>query len=66
MGTQDQDKELICQDCQSTYIWTAGEQRFYREHDFTQPKRCPSCRAYLKRKIAERDREVKAREVQRG
>jgi len=63
METQDQDKELICQDCLSPFIWTAGEQRFFREHGFGPPKRCKACRAYLKRKIQERDREVKAREV---
>lgn len=63
METQDQDKELACQDCQSTFVWSAGEQRFYREHDFTPPKRCPSCRAYLKRKIRESER---AREVRDG
>jgi len=60
---QDRDKELTCQDCQSTFTWTAGEQRFYRELNYTQPKRCPSCRAYLKRKLREQER---AKEVQHG
>ena len=52
---RDKDKQLVCRDCQSDFTWTAGEQRFYREHGFTQPKRCPSCRAYLKRKIQEQE-----------
>jgi NAD-dependent SIR2 family protein deacetylase len=60
---RDHDKELTCQDCQSTFLWTAGEQRFYREHNFTPPKRCPSCRAYLKRKLNEREQ---AKEAQNG
>lgn len=47
MEAKDQDRELLCQDCQSPFTWTAGEQRFYREQGFTQPKRCPGCRAYL-------------------
>ena len=63
MEAKDQDRELLCQDCQSPFTWTAGEQRFYREQGFTQPKRCPGCRAYLKRKIREQER---AREVQHG
>ena len=40
------DRELICRDCQGTFIFTAGEQEFYAtkglQHD---PVRCPSCRA---------------------
>jgi hypothetical protein len=63
MEVKDRDRELICQDCQSTFIWTVGEQRFYRELNYTQPKRCVSCRAYLKRKIRERNR---TGEVQHG
>ena len=65
MEAQDQDKELLCQDCQGNFIWTAGEQRFYREKNFTPPKRCPSCRAYLKRKLREQE-ERRTREVQHG
>ncbi len=40
------DRELICRDCNSPSIFTAGEQEFYAtkglQHD---PVRCPSCRA---------------------
>jgi CxxC-x17-CxxC domain-containing protein len=40
------DRELICRDCQGTFVFTAGEQEFYAtkglQHD---PVRCPSCRA---------------------
>ena len=40
------DRELICRDCQGTFIFAAGEQEFYAtkglQHD---PVRCPSCRA---------------------
>ena len=43
------DRELICRDCGSTYIFTSGEQEFYAtkglQHD---PVRCPSCRQQRK------------------
>ena len=58
MSEQDQDKELICCDCLSAFTWSDGEQRFFREHGWDPPKRCKPCRAYIKRKTLERDREV--------
>ena len=61
--TENQDKVIICCDCGGTFIWEKGEQEFYRDKGFTAPRRCPSCRAYLKRKIRESER---AREVQNG
>ncbi len=66
METQkDQDKQIICQDCQLPFTWTAGEQRFYESLAYSAPKRCPSCRAILKRKIRQQE-ERRAREVQNG
>mgnify|MGYP005853390161 CR=1 FL=1 len=40
------DKTLVCRDCGSNFIFTAGEQAFYQEKGLVnEPKRCPSCRA---------------------
>ena len=46
-----EDKTLICQDCGAEFIFTAGEQEFYAEKQFTnEPKRCPDCRRANKQK----------------
>ena len=43
------DKELTCKECGAKFIWTAGEQEFYQEHDFKdEPKRCKACREKAK------------------
>lgn len=40
------DKELVCGDCDKTFIWSAGEQKFFEEKGFKEiPKRCSDCRA---------------------
>ncbi len=40
-----EDKTLICQDCGSEFVFTVGEQEFYKEKGFTnEPKRCKECR----------------------
>ena len=39
------DKILVCRDCGAEFVFTAGEQAFYAERGFTDPARCPSCRA---------------------
>ncbi|MDO6354609.1 MULTISPECIES: zinc-ribbon domain-containing protein [Caloramator] len=39
------DKNLICKDCGKEFIFTQGEQEFYKEKGFeNEPKRCPECR----------------------
>lgn len=44
-----QDKTLVCKDCQAEFIFTAGEQAFYKEKGLdNEPKRCKECR--IKRK----------------
>ena len=42
------DRTLTCADCQSEFTFTASEQDFYAEKGFTDPRRCPSCRAAKK------------------
>jgi len=40
-----EDKTLICQDCGQEFVFTAGEQEFYKEKGFdNEPKRCKECR----------------------
>ena len=39
------DKTLVCKDCGTEFVFTAGEQQFYAEKGFTnEPQRCPECR----------------------
>jgi hypothetical protein len=38
------DTVLLCVDCKSEFIWTSGEQLFFHDKGFTEPKRCKPCR----------------------
>ena len=42
------DKTLTCADCGQAFTFTASEQDFYAERGFTEPRRCPTCRASRK------------------
>lgn len=42
------DIEITCLDCQSTFLFTAADQAFYEEKQFTPPKRCKPCRQIKK------------------
>ena len=42
------DKALTCADCSGEFVFTASEQAFYAERGFSEPRRCPSCRAARK------------------
>lgn len=40
-----EDKTLICKDCGREFVFTVGEQEFYKEKGFeNEPVRCPDCR----------------------
>lgn len=40
-----EDKKIICKDCGSEFVFTVGEQEFYKEKGFeNDPVRCPACR----------------------
>lgn len=40
-----QDKTLVCKNCGSEFVFSAGEQEFYAERGFAnEPVRCPDCR----------------------
>jgi|SRR5436309_15793307 len=44
-----QDRNLTCSDCGSSFVFTAGEQRFYQEKGFAhEPRRCKECRSKKK------------------
>ena len=39
------DKKIICKDCKAEFLFTEGEQQFYKEKGFdNEPVRCPECR----------------------
>ena len=42
------DRTLTCRDCGQAFVFTAGEQAFYAERGYSEPLRCPSCRASRK------------------
>ena len=38
------DKKLVCMDCGTEFVFTAGEQEFYAQKGFIdEPKRCKDC-----------------------
>jgi CxxC-x17-CxxC domain-containing protein len=40
-----EDKTLVCKECGSEFVFTAGEQEFYAEKGFqNEPARCKNCR----------------------
>ncbi|MEN6314644.1 MAG: zinc-ribbon domain-containing protein [Clostridiaceae bacterium] len=39
------DKTLTCKDCNMEFVFSEGEQAFYKEKGFeNEPQRCPECR----------------------
>ena len=43
------DKTMVCKDCQAEFLFTEGEQAFYKEKGFeNEPQRCPACRKQKK------------------
>lgn len=46
------DRELSCSECGATFIFTAGEQEFFRQKGFTHdPRRCKQCKAKIDGKL---------------
>ena len=43
-----QDKILTCADCGQQFAFSTSEQQFYADRQFSEPRRCPSCRASRK------------------
>jgi len=38
------DKTINCRECKQDFTFTEGEQDFYAQRDFAEPKRCKPCR----------------------
>ena len=52
-----EDKKIICKDCGKEFIFTVGEQEFYKEKGFeNDPVRCPECRKARKTQKMNRDK----------
>ena len=46
-----EDKKIKCIDCGEEFVFTAGEQEFYKQNGFeNEPKRCKPCRDAKKAK----------------
>jgi len=40
-----EDRNIMCKDCGKEFVFTVGEQEFYKEKGFeNDPVRCPDCR----------------------
>jgi len=52
------DKELKCVQCGQMFTFSEGEQKFYAERQYTEPKRCKPCREA--KKVERQQREVAA------
>ena len=42
------DRNLTCSDCSTEFVFTASEQQFYADRQFSEPRRCGACRAVRK------------------
>ncbi len=44
-----ENKDLICRDCQKTFVFSAGEQEFFSAKGLiNEPKRCANCRILMR------------------
>ena len=48
MDQQYTDQTMVCEDCGKQFVWTSGEQEFYKTKGFEAPRRCPECRSKRK------------------
>ena len=47
-----EDKTIVCKDCGKEFVFTVGEQEFYKEKGFdNEPVRCPECRKSRKQRF---------------
>lgn len=45
MAVMYEDRVLTCADCGQEFVFSASDQEFYAGRGFSDPRRCPSCRA---------------------
>jgi len=38
------DKTIKCEKCEEEFIFPCGEQKFFEEKGFAEPRKCPKCR----------------------
>lgn len=51
-----EDKTLVCKDCGKEFVFTVGEQEFFKEKGFdNDPVRCPECRRARKNQRNDRN-----------
>lgn len=50
------DRLLVCEDCEQKFVFDEGEQKFFRDKGFTDPKRCPKCRKKVRSRMRRRGR----------
>ena len=43
-----EDKTLVCKKCEKEWVWTASEQKFFKEKGFFKPSMCKECRSKIK------------------
>jgi CxxC-x17-CxxC domain-containing protein len=47
------DRQIVCGDCSKTFVWTAGEQAFFRDKNLQNPpKRCKDCKQAKNERLA--------------
>lgn len=47
------DRQILCGDCNCTFVWTAGEQAFFRDKNLQNPpKRCKECKQAKNERLA--------------
>lgn len=45
------DEDITCKKCGTTFTWTEGEKKFYRERGFHKPTLCKECKANQKMRV---------------
>src|SRR5690242_15985569 len=50
------DRLLVCEDCKKKFVFDEGEQRFFKDKGFSDPKRCPRCRKKVRSRMRRRFR----------
>ncbi|SKA81476.1 Probable zinc-ribbon domain-containing protein [Caloramator quimbayensis] len=54
------DKTIVCKDCNKEFVFTEGEQEFYKEKGFqNEPLRCPECRKARKQERRSNSRDFR-------
>ena len=48
------DRMLTCEDCGGAFVFDVGEQKFFKEKGFTDPKRCSRCRKKVRSRMRRR------------